>query len=53
MNLEGVLDGNIAAATEVREAIAGRATTRVEFYSTNDKLDALLKPSRPRRKRPR
>jgi hypothetical protein len=40
--LAAIVEGNIGAAIELRESVEGRATTRVEFVSQNDKLEALL-----------
>ena len=42
MYLEGVLTGSVSAATEVREAMEGRATTRLEFVGRNDRLEGLI-----------
>jgi hypothetical protein len=42
LNLAAAFHGNIAASVEVREAVEGRAPTRVEFASKNDKLEELL-----------
>jgi hypothetical protein len=41
-HLAAVLEGEIGASVELREAVEGRATTRVEFISQNDKLEELL-----------
>jgi hypothetical protein len=41
-SLSAVLYGNIAAATEVREATEGRAVARIEFANQEDKLEELL-----------
>ena len=41
-HLAAVLEGEIGASVDVREAVEGRATTRVEFISQNDKLEELL-----------
>lgn len=42
LNWHAVFHGNIAASVEIREATEGRAPTRVEFVSRNDKLEELL-----------
>jgi hypothetical protein len=42
LHLAALLDGNILAAVECREAVEGRAPARVEFVSQNDKLEELL-----------
>jgi hypothetical protein len=41
-HVSAIVDGNVAAAVEIRESVEGRATTRMEFVSQNDKLEALL-----------
>jgi hypothetical protein len=41
-SLAAIVEGNINAAVELRESVEGRATTRVEFVSQNDKLESLL-----------
>jgi hypothetical protein len=46
LNWNAVFHGNIAAAVEVREAVEGRATTRIDFMSQNDKLEQLLEQFR-------
>src|SRR5271169_949699 len=45
-SLSAIFDGNISAAVEIREAVEGRSTTRVEFASQNDKLEQLLEAFR-------
>jgi hypothetical protein len=42
LHLAALLDGDILASTECREAVEGRAPARVEFVSQNDKLEELL-----------
>jgi hypothetical protein len=51
-HVAAVLEGNIMAAVECRESVEGRATTRVEFVSQNDKLEALLNAFRAAAKQP-
>ena len=41
-HMAAILEGDIGSAVEIREATEGRATTRVEFVSQNDKLEELL-----------
>lgn len=52
MHLESVLEGNVGAAAEVREAVEGRSTMRVEFNKTNDRLEMLLDAFKDARERP-
>jgi hypothetical protein len=40
--LSAVWDGNVNAAIECRESVEGKAPSRIEFLSTNDKLEELL-----------
>ena len=42
MHMNAVLEGDVNAMTEVRESVEGRATQRIEFNNTNDKLEQLL-----------
>jgi hypothetical protein len=42
MFIETVLRGDVHAQTEIREAMEGRATMRVEIASKNARLEALL-----------
>jgi hypothetical protein len=51
-HMAAILEGNIMAAIECREAVEGRATTRVEFVSQNDKLESLLNAFRAAAKQP-
>jgi hypothetical protein len=46
MHVAAVLEGEIMAAVECRESVEGRATTRIEFTSQNDKLESLLEAFR-------
>jgi len=46
LNWNAVFHGNIAAAVEIRVAVEGRPTARVEFASQNDKLEQLLEQFR-------
>ena len=52
-HLAAVLEGDIGASVEIREAVEGRATTRVEFVSQNDKLEELLGAFRNASRTPR
>jgi hypothetical protein len=40
--LSAIVEGNVSSAVELRESVEGCATTRVEFVSQQDKLEALL-----------
>jgi hypothetical protein len=41
-HLNAVVNGDTRSATEVREAVEGRATQRIEINKTNDRLKQLL-----------
>jgi hypothetical protein len=41
-HMAAILEGDIGSAVEIRESVEGRATTRVEFVSQNDRLEELL-----------
>jgi len=45
-HLNAVLNGDTRAATEVREAVEGRATQRIELSKRNSKLEELLDAAR-------
>jgi len=42
MHMNALLEGDVSAQTEIRESVEGRATQRIEFNNTNDKLEQLL-----------
>lgn len=46
------LDGDTRSATEVREAVEGRATQRIEINKSNDRLKQLLEEYRLARTNP-
>lgn len=46
MHMNAVLEGDVNAATEVRESVEGRSTQRIEFTNTNNKLQQLLEEFR-------
>ena len=46
LHVSAVMNGDIGAAVECREATEGRATTRIEFSNGTDKLDSLLQAFR-------
>lgn len=52
MHMEAVMEANVAAATEVREAVEGRSTQRIEFPSSNSRLEQLLDEFRMARQNP-
>ena len=51
-SISAILEGNISAAVEIREAVEGRATARLEFMSQGDKLEELLDAFRKAAKNP-
>jgi hypothetical protein len=45
-NLKAVFEGDTRAAVEIREAVEGRATQRIEINKSNDRLKQLLEEHR-------
>jgi hypothetical protein len=52
-HLNALIDGDTRSATEVREAVEGRATQRVELAKKNDRLLALIDALRAKRENSR
>ncbi len=51
-HFNAVVNGDTRSATEVREAVEGRATQRIEVNKTNDRLKQLLEEYRYARMNP-
>jgi hypothetical protein len=51
-HLNALISGDTRSATEVREAVEGRATQRIEINKTNDRLKQLLEEYRFARMNP-
>lgn len=52
LHLNAIVNGDVRAATEIREAVEGRATQRIEINRGNDRLKQLLDAFADMRNRP-